>query len=365
MQRPDIRRLAAQALFIYLPVALAIAYWGFLASDRYVSESKFVIQNTTAEKAAKIDVASILSGGGGSGKDSYMVHEYILSWDMLETLDQRLNLRAHFSDPTIDFFSRLPKDASREDFLDYYRKRIDVQYDQTSAITTVSAQGFDPQMAQKIIKLIVAESERFTNRVGHKAAREQVSFIEGELDRAQTKVEQEKRRLIDFQNTNKVFSPEVDTQSISALVSSMEAKLSAKQAERESLSTYLNDNAPEIRQIDAEIASIRRQIAAKKAKIVGKGKKQALNNLDADFQELKMRLEFGSNMYRSTLAALESARIDASRKLKHLVLLEQPILPETAQYPRRLYNIITFIAMTLMVYWIGKLAVATVRDHRD
>ena len=99
--------------------------------------------------------------------------------------------------------------------------------------------------------------------------------------------------------------------------------------------------------------------------MVGHGKKSALNNLSAEFQELETNLEFGADMYRSTLSALESARIDAARKLKHLILLQQARLPEAAEYPRRLYNVITFIIITLMMFWIGKLAVATVRDHKD
>ncbi len=366
VQPLDWKKWLGQTVFVYLPIIAAIVYWGFIASDRFVSESKFVVQNASGEKLAKIDVSSIISGGGGiSNHDSYMLHEYILSWDMLSILDQRLGLRKHFSSDQIDPLSRLAANASREDFLEYYRKRVRVDFDETSSITTVTAQGFDPEMARKIVKLIVAESERFTNQVGHKAAREQVNFIAGELRRAQAKVENEKRKIIEFQNKNKVFSPEIDTKSISSLVSKLEAELAVKTAKRNSLATYLHATAPELKQLDAEIASLRRQIRTEKSKMVGNGKKTALNHLDADFQELQMGLEFGSNLYRSTLASLEAARIDASRKLKHLVLLEQPVLPETAEYPRRIYNIITFTVLTLMIYWIGKLAVATIRDHKD
>lgn len=362
----DWKKWLGQILFIYLPISAAIMYWGALASDRFVSESKFVIQNAASEKLAKFDVSSIISGGGGiSNHDSYMVHEYILSWDMLSTLDQRLGLRKHFSSEKIDPISRLPLDASREDFLEYYRKRVRVDFDDASSITTVSAQAFDPAMAQRIVKLIIAESERFTNRVGHQAAREQVNFIAGELQRAQAKVEKEKKRIIEFQNRNKVLSPEIDTKSISSLVASLNAELALKTAKRNSLATYLKSSSPELKQLDAEIASIKHQIRTEKSKMTGSGNKTALNHLDADFQELQMGLEFGSNLYRSTLASLETARIDASRKLKHLVLLEQAFLPETAEYPRRAYNIITFTILTLMVYWIGKLAVATIRDHKD
>ncbi|HBS26442.1 MAG TPA: hypothetical protein DD827_04840 [Gammaproteobacteria bacterium] len=365
MKPLNFNKIASQLMFIWLPCVAASLYWGMVASDRFVSESKFVIQNAGAEQPASLDVSSIISGGGLSNQDSYMIHEYILSWDMLSILDKNLKLRQHFTSESIDPLSRLSEQAPREEFLEYYKKRIHVDFDEISSITTVTAQGFKPKMAQEIVQTIVQESEKFTNRIGHKVASEQMNFISGQLDRAQIKVKTDKRKIIAFQNNNRTFSPEIETQSISTLVSSLDAEISAKTAKRKALLTYLNDNAPEIKQLSAEISSLRQQSHAEKSKMVGKGKKPALNNLSAEFQELETNLEFGADMYRSTLAALESARIDAARKLKHLILLQHARLPETAEYPRRLYNIITFIAITLMVFWIGKLAIATVRDHKD
>lgn len=365
MKQLNLQKIASQVLFIWLPCIAASLYWGMYASDRFVSESKFVIQNAGLEQPANLDVSSIISGGGLSNQDSYMIHEYILSWDMLALLNEKLKLRKHFSGGSIDPISRLSGDASREDFLEYYKKRIRVDFDEVSSITTVTAQGFEPQMAQEIVHTIVRESEQFTNRIGHKVASEQMGFISTQLDRAQVKVQTDKRKIIVFQNKNRTFSPEIETQSISTLISSLEAELAIKKAKRKSLLTYLNSNAPEITQLNAEMSSLRQQAHAEKSKIVGKGEKSALNHLSAEFQQLETNLEFGADMYRSTLAALESARIDAARKLKHLILLQQARLPEAAEYPRRLYNVVTFIAITLMIFWIGKLGVATVRDHKD
>lgn len=365
MKPLNFHKIASQFVFIWLPCIAASLYWGMYASDRFVSESKFVIQNAGAEQPVNLDVSSIISGGGLANQDSYMIHEYILSWDMLTLLDKKLKLRDHFTSEFIDPISKLSEKASREDFLAYYNKRIHVEFDEISSITTVTAQGFKPSVAQEIVQTIVSESELFTNRIGHKVASEQMNFISGQLDRAQAKVQSDKRKIIDFQNKNRTFSPLIETQSISTLVSSMEAELATKTAKRKSLLTYLNDNAPEIKQLGAEISSLRQQVHLEKSKMVGTSNKSSLNNLSAEFQEMETSLEFGANMYRSTLAALESARIDAARKLKHLILLQQARLPETAEYPRRLYNVITFIAITLMIFWIGKLAVATVRDHKD
>jgi capsular polysaccharide transport system permease protein len=78
-----------------------------------------------------------------------------------------------------------------------------------------------------------------------------------------------------------------------------------------------------------------------------------------------MDLEFATDLYRSSLAALEGARVEASRKLKHLIVIESPSLPEEALYPRRLYSMTTLLVFLVLLYGIGRLTAATIKDHKD
>ena len=78
-----------------------------------------------------------------------------------------------------------------------------------------------------------------------------------------------------------------------------------------------------------------------------------------------MDLEFATDLYRSSLTALEAARVEASRKLKHLVVIQSPPLPDAALYPRRLYMLTTLWVFLALLYGIGRLTVATIKDHSD
>jgi capsular polysaccharide transport system permease protein len=62
---------------------------------------------------------------------------------------------------------------------------------------------------------------------------------------------------------------------------------------------------------------------------------------------------------------VESARIEATRKLKSLVVVEPPVLPEIAEYPRRWYNLATLLVVCCLIYGVVSLVVATIRDHQD
>lgn len=361
-----LKRIGSHILLIWLPCFLAAIYWGELASNKYVSDSKFIIKHSDNNPSSGLEISSLLGGGGFNSKDSYMIVDYILSSDMLDLLNKDLGLQAHFSDANIDILSRLPKNASREELLKHYRKHISVDYDEISSVITVSVQSYSPEMAQIILKQIIHHSEGFTNKIGHRIADEQVAFVSSQLSRAQIQVRLAQRSIVDFQNKHGlVLSPESDSQSLYSIINTLEATLATKRAELRSLSSYLNSSAPDIKQLNAEVSSLHQQIKFEKSRIVGKGEKPALNNLKSEFQDKKLNLEFGTDLYKSALTALEAARIEALRKLSHLVLIESPALPGTAEYPRRIYNFTTFVAFNLMLFWIGKLVVATIKDHKD
>jgi capsular polysaccharide transport system permease protein len=83
------------------------------------------------------------------------------------------------------------------------------------------------------------------------------------------------------------------------------------------------------------------------------------------YQELLAELGFVSDAYRGALMALETARIESTRKLKSLVLVESPALPETAEYPRRFYTLFALLMGLILIYGIGRLIVATIEDHLE
>lgn len=355
----------ASILLVWLPWLLAGFYWGHVSSDRYVSESRFVLQHSGNEQATGFQLATLIGGSGGTTtRDALMVREHILSRDMLAMLDNQLHLREHYSDKARDWFSRLQTNASREDFFDYFNSRVTVVFEEVSSVLTIRAEAFTPEMAKGIVQAIVNASEEFINTVGQQLAMEQVNFATGQLERTHNQMNEAKREILSFQNEHELVSPEYQTKAVSSIVSTMESDVAMKQAELKSLRSYLNGKAPEVIRLRSEISSIKSQIESEKKKLIGdQGDK--LNTLNSEFEDLKMNTEFRMDAYSSTLKALEMARVEASHKLKHLIVLESPGLPEEARYPRRIYNFVTFAAVSLLIYWASLLAIATVRDHRE
>src|SRR5574343_550603 len=161
----------------------AILYWGLFASDRFVSEALIVIERTDASIGSTMDLGSLLSGAAnGNHGDQMMLRAHLLSVDMLEKLDAKLDLRGHYSDKSHDALSRMwGKDIAQEWFYRHFLRRTSVEYDDYSGVLVIRVQAYDAKMAKVIADLLVREGELYMNELGHAMARDQVAFLEKQV----------------------------------------------------------------------------------------------------------------------------------------------------------------------------------------
>ena len=352
-------------VYVVCPMAIMMFYYIFVASDRYVSESKITVKQSNLDSEMKVSPLSFLIGGNPlSREDAFYLTDYIYSMDMLDYLDKNMMLRAVYEDGKADIFSRLWKSSSREDFLDYFRNHVAVVFDELSSIITIRAEGFTPETARKINVLILRQSEKFINEMSQKIAAEQLIFVDGELKRVNKEMQKAKNDLINFQNKNNVLDPVEQARATSGIITTLEGNLAALEAELNGMLTYLQDGAPQVLTMKGKIAALQQQIAKEKAVIAGEGSGQ-LNRLAAQFMDVRQAVEFNVDVYKATLAALEKSRLDAAKKIKSVVIIATPNLPDEAEYPRKLYILTTAFIIATIVYGIARLIIAMIREHRE
>ena len=341
-------------------------YYTFIASDRYVSEARVIVERQGAAQALSLGIASLLPGTASQSElDAQLIKRFIESPAMLDYLQETLDLRSHYSNGDIDLLSRMGSDVAHEDFIKYYLKHIKIDIDKDSMTLSVTAQGFDPEYAQNVARAIVQRSEQFVNGISQTLAKEQITFVQGELDATYLRLQKASLALIDMQNKNKLFSPEVENQSLSQIIAGLQQELSTQRTELKALQSYQSESAPEVVGVKKKIMAIERQIAQERSKQVGDVKDESMNELLLKFKELQLNEQMTADMYKSGLATLEAARLDASRKAKHLVLVSAPTLPDKSVEPRRRYITISFFIIANIIYVIGGLLVATIKDHRE
>jgi len=200
--------------------------------------------------------------------------------------------------------------------------------------------------------------------MAHDLAQNQVEFLEKQVGEMGARANQARQALLNFQNKKGMVSPQGTAENLAAIINRLEGQLSDLRTRRAASLGYLMPDSSTVVEMDQQIAAVERQIDKERDKLVSPGGK-TLNSTVEEYQRLEMEAEFAQDMYKTALAALEQGRIEASRTLKKVSMLQTPTEPQYPLEPRRLYNTIVFILIALLLAGIAHLVAAIIRDHKD
>lgn len=291
-------------LTVALPTLISIIYFGFIASDVYISESRFVVRSPQHQSG--MGLSSLLQGSGFSHTedDSYAVHDYIFSRDALKQLDIQFNLAKEFSSGKVDIFSRfsgLDWDDSFEALYVYYQKHVVLDLDTSSSISTLSVKGYSADTAYQINEKLLQMSEALVNQLNERGRLDMLNFANREVAEAERK--------------------------------DKGATLALARIQTES----------------GKIAEGGRSLASRFTEV----------------QRLTLEKEFADKMLAMAMNSLETARDEALRKQLYLERIAQPSKPDVAVEPRRIRNVLITFVLGLITWGILSMLLAGVREHQD
>lgn len=352
---------------VILPMILAAVYYGVFAVDRYVSSAQVVVRQDGGTPGAQVPgLATLLTGANpASREETLYLREFITSMDMMLLLEEKAHWIEQFSAQRSDVFFWLDENAPRENLLKYYQRMVSAHYDETTGLLRVEVQAFTPELSEQMLRIILQASEHFVNEVSHNIAREQMKFAQSELESARINYAKRKTELMDFQNINKVLDGANTAQSRATIIADLESQYTKEQASLTEMSFKLRSDAPQIRQQKQKVEAITQQLAKEKRLLVSSPKGSQLNVVASRFQQLTLDAGIAEETYKASVAALDNARIEASKKIRTLVTVVSPNTPQLALYPERLYNLATILLGLLMLYGITRFILASIEDHRD
>ncbi|BBP46172.1 capsule polysaccharide export inner-membrane protein KpsE [Thiosulfatimonas sediminis] len=352
-------------LISFLLIGLVIVYFSVIATDRFVSKAHVVLQSPEIAPP-ELSFSSMLGGGSaGNRADLLLLRDHLQSMDMLKKLDAEFDLRSHFAQSGIDYFSRL-KDTQLplEKFYDYYLSRISVELDDYSGVLIVEAQMFSPQMAQQVVQRLLEYGEQHMNKMGQRLAQEQVNFIEKQVAQLSERLIEANRAVLDFQNKEGLLSPSQTAVSMSGVITELQAQIISLKAKRTSLSSFQSARSAEMKLLNSQVDSLEKQIQQEQKKLTSQSG-QALNQVTLEFESLKLKAQFAQELYANSLATLEATRVEAARKLKQVSVLAEPNLPEYSTEPQRLYLSSLFSLLIVFITLILKMVFMIIKDHKD
>jgi capsular polysaccharide transport system permease protein len=350
-------------VLVIFTLSIVVVYYTLIASPRFISETKFIIKQAGSPQLALTGLVA-LGSSSSSTKDALILKEYIQSRAMALSLNKSLLLKKHYQQEDWDWFSRLGPDTSTEDYIEYFQKHINVQYDELSEVLSVELQTFQPEFSLKVTKEILKLSETFINRLGDKIVQQQMKYAQKEVDRSYGILKQHKLTLLNFQQKYQLYDPKQQGFALATAINQLEVDIIKQETELKSLLAFMKKDSAEVKSKQIILAALNAQLSEEKEKITNTGQ-QSINKIKMEFEEISLTALLATDLYQSSLAAMEQARVEVYSSLKYILIITNPSLAEDSEYPRRLYSILTWFISILLVYAIGRLIISIIKEHQE
>jgi len=366
------RRLARRidrifAFTVLIPTVLASIYFGAIASDVYISESRFVVRNP--QRQGQSGLGALLQSTGfsftRSQDDTYSVHDFVMSRDALTELDRQLQVQKAFSSSKIDFINRFPGldwDNSLESFHRHYRKHVTIDYDTVSSISVLYVRAYTAEDARNFNDLLLKMGERLVNNLNDRSRQDLIHVAEKEVQTAEERVKSASLALSGYRTRQGLFDPERQAGLQLQGVAKVKEELLNTQAQLNQVRQLSPDN-PQIAALKNRIETLKKAIAAESSEVAGG--QGSFTSKASVYDRLLLEKTFADRQLASVLAALESARNEAQRKQLYLERLVQPNLPDKAMEPRRVRSVLMVFVLGLIVWGVVSLVVASVKEHTE
>jgi capsular polysaccharide transport system permease protein len=354
-RKPRWRKL--MPLFICLiPSISAGIYLAFLASDRYVSETSFVVR-TASKPAGSSGFGAFLQMAGFSRSDDdvFSVQDFLGSRDAIDQLSKKLPLRDFYSRAGADYLMRYPSlfyGGTNEEFYKYIKMLIDVTYNNTTGITTLTVQAFRPEDAFAIASTVLALAEDKVNELNARVRGDAVRVASEEVKRSETRLTEAMVQITDFQNKELMIDPAKNSAILSELIGHLGADLADTQSRQTEKETN-SPNGPGVAVLKQRAAALQSQIQAERDTISGDS--SGLADKLSTFERFSLERDFAKQALNHSLETLDVARTEARRQQLFLELVVSPNRPDYPTMPARAWTFATILVLNLiglMILWL-------------
>ena len=349
---------------VLLPTILAGLYFGLVASDVYVSESRFVVRS--AEKPARSGLGLLLSSAGfaNAGEEVRAAQGYIQSRDALRSLERDGLARKAWSDSGVSVFNRFDPiglSGSFEELFVYYGGKVGADYDAETGITTLTVRAFSPNDAQAINRRLLEGAEGLVNTLNLRGQTDLVRYAEREVADAQAQARTAALALAAYRNRAGVIDPERQATVQLQMISKLQDELIGARMQMLQLSAAAAQN-PQIPLLNVRIVGLQQAISEQIGQVAGNA--GSLSAAAAQYQRLQLQREFTDRQLGAAMAALQDARNEARRQRAYVERVAQPSLPDVGMEPRRIRGFLATVIIGLVAWGILAMLLAGVREHK-
>jgi capsular polysaccharide transport system permease protein len=354
-------------LMVVLPTLVASLYYGLWASDQYAAEVRFGVRQTQ-EPNVSDDVLAMMAKGiavGTTGREPYLVANYVRSRNLVDDLDRQIGLREIYSRPAADRLARFDPQGSSEELWSYWRNMVIVTTDRLSGLVSVRALAFTPDDAVKIVRAIRTSAEHIVDQTAQRIRADALRLAEEDLARARQRYVDSLLALRGVRDGAQTVDPETTIEETAkTLTEAMRQKLALERDLAFNM-RVVSASAPQIQVLNQRIRAVDEQIAALNRSLTSRDEAdRTAADVISRFEERELARRFSEKLMEITQSSYERARVEEARQHMYLTTFVEPVRPDLAEYPKRARTI-GFVAVVALVVWVITLVLAAaVNDHR-
>jgi len=365
IKKPDRPWLWTMAIIVGLPVLISALYYSFIATDQYAAKAQFSVRSSDSQPADILGSLTGMVGTGSANPDSYIVANYIISRELVEDLDKKVDLRAIYSRPEADFYARFDPSETVEGLVEYFGGMVTVNYDSFTGITELEVRAFRPDDAQLVADRILGMSEQLVNDISRKARNDAVRDSEAEVSRSENRLRLARSSIVKFRNEQTTLDPGAVAANKQTIIVELESARAKYQTELNGLLATMSESAPRVIDTKRKLAAVEKQIIDEQTRLALKSGKsgEALADVLSTYEELLVDREFAEKAYLQSLAALEGARMQATRQQRYIATFVKPRLPEESEYPEGIRWVLVIFVVSFLIWGIYSLVFTSIRDR--
>lgn len=351
------------ALFVLLPTVLAGYYFFAVATPMYATRSEFVIQQ--AEPQAGPGLGGLFQGTSmATQQDSITVQSYLTSRAAMVRLDEEEGFKEVFSDPAIDPLQRLPRPTTNEAAYDLYQDHVRISYDPTEGIVKMEVIAPDSETSQRFSEALLGYAEEQVDQLTARLRTDQMQGARESYETAEARRAEALANWLRIQQEVQQIDPVGETAARTSQISALETQRQQLQLELQTRLAVRRPNEAQVNSLRSQIAGIEALISDLRREMTEASEQGA--SLAARNTELRLAEEdygFQTLLVQQALQQMEAAQIEANRQVRYLSLGVEPVAPDEPTYPKALENTALAFLIFSGIYLMLSLTVSILREQ--
>jgi capsule polysaccharide export protein KpsE/RkpR len=319
--------------------ATAGLVYGFVAPTWYEAELKVVPSEKKNESSAMSFAAKLPIALDAMSIDVQRIQAVLTSNSVADEVIDRFNLRERYGK---DF-----REHAREVLWNHCTTSVD----RRSSVVKLTCEDRNPKMARDIAAYFGDVGNKVFARISTSAAHEERKFLEAQVVKARTDVDEASRKLREFQEHHKVVDLPEQSKATIAAMASLQGELLSKQLELSYVSRFSGGQEASVVQLKQQIAIMETKLGqlqeAQQTRVAGAAPQpqkdgngffpsaMTVPGLRFELEQLLRQQKIQETVFFLMTQRYEMAKIDEARETSTFQILDHPSLPEYKSRPKR------------------------------